>query len=1725
MFLKKSLLFMTALALLMFAGQASAQLTLAVGGGGSTTVSGQGTTITVEVAQTGITQSVSAIEVEFDIDSSVLTLTGGSATGFLPLGFANNTAAFGAVSPTAVPASASFTFTTAMDVTGKEFSIGIKAIRLNNIDLAGIPLPAAIAFNAGGGGMPPPPALSVSLTSDTVSGIVASQDIKVKVAVDGVTQTAGAEIVFAVTPAAATITDVEPAAGLGVLERDGMRIVLGGLPTMLSGGHYATVTFTTNGDVTAETEFSIGVASFEVFTATGMRESADTTMSLKVNETPPVTLGEFTTQILTYLSPAGGTGQLTLEPDVSGASADRAVFSFSLPGSPAGVTISSVGSVATVTSRTAADVDVMVEAEVDGFVTSSTISVAFPLRERWLELRDVESELDGLLRGDLDKLTQTPTSSASGGSDDYHKNVRLEGRASVEIVAHGFSPSANVKLDHTVKVGNIGRIVEGCHGGDHNCWTVSAESSALDDVVNAVVSLTASVPGSDETTDSVDLAFKTRPELHWHTPAATAQSPKVWNAKKNRSEAKNIWRPYEESWKIVVPVHGTPPPKEWWNERGSQTIIIKPMGFNSGSKISIDFDQQAGTSSVDAYWDEVKREYRLTAMGRDFADVEVRANDDDGNMTSPQPVGFMLHPLTLELDPAPVKDNVTSTELIVRRPNYVEDMVPTNVTMTLPRQGTSEVTVMAKGFFTFNEDIDFTVRATKDGESRSEVVTDGKGTPGFKRSIKDSVLTLSVSEPGVVVVTASEGSYSAVPLTITFLSPKPWLEADGEQPRDVHVSAVIDTIPHRDPGAGDVVEGGGMDGKVEVVARGFAEGAVIDFPFEVDVESTGTIMHRVVRDSVLILEATGPATVRVRATDRVSANQDIDTTEWTRITFVASRPELRAMDMLPDWKHDRDWRAVIPAGGTFSTEITTVGFPANAQITFVTDPSGADIVSYEWNRSNNSLTLTAQSGEDSAKVVLHAKSGGVSTPQKEITFLQMPHVLADPGVVEIPSPVTTPHTRSITVEAVNFPTGAKVEFKLNVTEGDSSLIKMSQKGHVLTLTSSYAATVEVTATDGTTTTDPITITFNEEQLPAPAAPSNLVVQDIGDDNGYLLMLSFTNSEDHASVSQYRIYREMMVNDAAGNPVAEWVPWAVIDALPSENGVTRAVVPVPDGIATRWGVAAESGMDSSDSSDITPSGKRVFSKESVQLLAEVLGVDPNRIVSEDELAQMFMPSAEYIQSIIGDQKNVVFAALDPDVSVLMGGDVAIPQNIRTGSGPIVSSAIVMTEDAVAAVDNIPPAAVTDVAADAETGMVTWTVSADDMVVGAVEYRGFSIPIPGVIGYKIMGGASEDAMIDIGAVSAGTGSFQVPAAVIESLINQGVPAVLVTVVALDGTNMTPSMPLVVELAPTRKRFVDANGDPVFIVALDDGDLVVDFADFIAFTRAFNTDESHENWRVFIQADLNDDGVVNFDDFILFFDSYGKEATGPAGKSLIPPPGVNETAELSLRLGSDRVVAGENMFVDVSLANVQALMGYGFVLHYDAEKFEFVEAMPAAEDLLLSSGGETPLLRGWSPEAGQVHVMNAIVNGSEVSGGGDLVRLVFRVLRDFEDDARFEIAEGLVFDPSQLANPLAGGVLDIQTTPTEFALLQNFPNPFNPETTIGYELAESGDVTLQIYNVVGQVVRTLIAAEPQSVGRYQVRWDGMDDRGMPVSSGIYFYQISAGKFQDVRKLMLLK
>ncbi|MBC8231221.1 T9SS type A sorting domain-containing protein [bacterium] len=98
-----------------------------------------------------------------------------------------------------------------------------------------------------------------------------------------------------------------------------------------------------------------------------------------------------------------------------------------------------------------------------------------------------------------------------------------------------------------------------------------------------------------------------------------------------------------------------------------------------------------------------------------------------------------------------------------------------------------------------------------------------------------------------------------------------------------------------------------------------------------------------------------------------------------------------------------------------------------------------------------------------------------------------------------------------------------------------------------------------------------------------------------------------------------------------------------------------------------------------------------------------------------------------------------------------------------------------------------------------------------------------------------------------------------------------------------------------------------------------------------------------------------------------------------------------------------------------------------------------------------------------------------------------------------------------------------------PKQSALLQNYPNPFNPETWLPYQLAQDANVTVSIYNLNGQLVRSLLLGN-QSAGVYVMKhkaayWDGRDSLGQSVSSGVYFYTLQAGRFGDTRKMVILK
>lgn len=118
--------------------------------------------------------------------------------------------------------------------------------------------------------------------------------------------------------------------------------------------------------------------------------------------------------------------------------------------------------------------------------------------------------------------------------------------------------------------------------------------------------------------------------------------------------------------------------------------------------------------------------------------------------------------------------------------------------------------------------------------------------------------------------------------------------------------------------------------------------------------------------------------------------------------------------------------------------------------------------------------------------------------------------------------------------------------------------------------------------------------------------------------------------------------------------------------------------------------------------------------------------------------------------------------------------------------------------------------------------------------------------------------------------------------------------------------------------------------------------------------------------------------------------------------------------------------------------------------------------------------------------------------------------------------------IYSTTKLFTPEAGILLDVEKIdniiPTEFSLQQNYPNPFNPNTVIQYSIINPTQVSLKIYDVLGREVKTLVNQE-QIRGVYEVNWNGDDEAGNKVSTGVYFYSLKSGDFSQTRKMVLIK
>ncbi|MBT3606036.1 MAG: T9SS type A sorting domain-containing protein, partial [Candidatus Latescibacteria bacterium] len=309
---------------------------------------------------------------------------------------------------------------------------------------------------------------------------------------------------------------------------------------------------------------------------------------------------------------------------------------------------------------------------------------------------------------------------------------------------------------------------------------------------------------------------------------------------------------------------------------------------------------------------------------------------------------------------------------------------------------------------------------------------------------------------------------------------------------------------------------------------------------------------------------------------------------------------------------------------------------------------------------------------------------------------------------------------------------------------------------------------------------------------------------------------------------------------------------------------------------------------------------------------------------------------------------------------------------------------------------------------------------------------------------------------------------------------------------------------------------------------GDRAVGFPDFIQFVGSFGKTSTQDGFNA--DADFNGDGSIGFPDFLSFVAVFNKtyiQGDSASGKPVIAVQFDKDTqAQFNLVGHFVQTNTERELAVDVQLKDVTDLKGYGIQVNYDPTVLEFVTATDAGETFL-NSGERSADLFGvldHNKETGELYIASAVTQGNAVSGSGILGTLTFRLLDPNPQNADINIAQGILFNPAH-EGFIATNLGDrFSLIPTEFALEHNFPNPFNPETTLRYAIPDAGQVTLSIYNVLGQEVVRLVDAE-QMPGFYAISWNGKNALGRTVASGVYLYRIQAGGFNQTHKMLLLK
>jgi hypothetical protein len=211
------------------------------------------------------------------------------------------------------------------------------------------------------------------------------------------------------------------------------------------------------------------------------------------------------------------------------------------------------------------------------------------------------------------------------------------------------------------------------------------------------------------------------------------------------------------------------------------------------------------------------------------------------------------------------------------------------------------------------------------------------------------------------------------------------------------------------------------------------------------------------------------------------------------------------------------------------------------------------------------------------------------------------------------------------------------------------------------------------------------------------------------------------------------------------------------------------------------------------------------------------------------------------------------------------------------------------------------------------------------------------------------------------------------------------------------------------------------------------------------------------------------------------------------------------------------GKRIQVPITIDDATGLNAGGLVLRYDPTILKAVSVTP---QMMLNGS----YWKANTKLSGEIRF--AFASSEPATGQGNLIMAEFDVLPNAEGKTSPLALKDINLSNSLTLSQINGSVTVL---PSNFALMQNYPNPFNPETWIPFKLAADSPVTISIYSQNGRLIHT-IALGNRNAGVYVARdkavyWDGKDNSGEKVASGVYYYTLQAGKFRSVRKMVILK